>query len=449
MSSDFSQFAEGIVKRALRAGASDAEVVVREGDEFSVTVRLGEVEELQDAGSRALGLRVFLGQRTASTSTSDFSEEGIAQLVSGAVALAEVSSEDPHAGLPDVSAFGKLGTDLAMFHEDIYSLHVEERIALAKRTEHAALSLDLRLTNSRGADFSASTGLRVLANSRGFVGESRRSSCSLSVSPIATQNGEMQRDYWYSSALSLAQLDTPENIGRIAAERTLRRLGARRVPTQRCPVVFSPEMTRTLLGDIQSAVNGDAIYRGASFLAGKLGQKIAGDNVTMYDDGTMPGRFGSAYFDGEGLAPRRTPVIERGILKSYLLNTYTGRKLNMPSTANASRGLAGAPGISGHNFYLEAGECTPEQLIGDVKAGLYLTGLMGFGVNLVTGDISHGASGLWIENGELTHAVEEITIAGNLQRMLQNISGIANDLEFRSATSGPSLRIEGLTLAGG
>jgi PmbA protein len=445
--------AQETVARALRAGATDAEVVYREGDEFSVNVRLGQVEQLKEAGSRALGIRVFCGHRTASTSTSDLSAEGIEHMVSGAIALAQVTSEDPFVGLPDAAAFGQLDAEthnLGLYHEDVYSLPPADRIVLARRAEEVAMAADTRLVNSDGGSFDASTGLRVLANSRGFVGTSRRSYCGLSAAPIAQDvDGSLQKDYWYSSQLSLAKLDTPENIGAEAARRTLRRLGAKRVPTQQATVVFSPEVARSFLGDIMSAVNGDAIYRGASFLTGMLSEKIAGDNVTIVDDGTLPGRFGSAYFDGEGLPTQRTVVIERGVLKSYLLNTYTARKLGMASTGNASRGLAGAPGIGSHNFYLAPGELTPEQLIADVKSGLYLTGIMGFGVNLVTGDISHGATGLWIENGELTHAVEEITVAGNLKDMLHNISAMGNDLLFRSATSSPTLRVEGMTIAGG
>jgi PmbA protein len=452
IAADATTLATDVVARAMRAGATDAEAVFREGDEFSVSVRMGQVEQLTEAGSRALGLRVYVGNRSASTSTSDLSPEGIDHLIHGAIALARVTSEDPFAGLPDYGAFGQLDPkthDLGLFYDDVYSLPPADRIALARRTEEVALAADARLVNSDGGSFDASTGLRVLANSRGFTGNSRRSYCGISAAPIAQEaDGQMQRDYWYSSALSLKKLDTPENVGAEAARRTLRRLGARRVPTQKTTVVFSPEVARSLLGDIMSAVNGDAIYRGASFLAGKLGEQIAGENISIIDDGTLPGRFGSGYFDGEGLPTRRTVVIERGVLKSYLLNTYTARKLNLQSTGNASRGLAGAPGIGSHNFYLEAGVATPQQLIADVQSGLYLTSIMGFGVNLVTGDISHGAAGLWIENGELAYPVEEITIAGNLKDMLRNISGIANDLLFRSATSAPTLRIEGMTIAG-
>jgi PmbA protein len=447
--SDIESLATDVVARALRAGASDAESVYRESDEFSVQVRMGQVEQLTEAGSRAIGLRVYCGHRSASTSTSDLSPEGIEHLVNGAIALARVTSEDPYLGLPAAAEFGKLAGDLGLFYDDVYSLPPEERIAMARRTEEAALAADTRFINSDGGSFNASTGFRVLANSRGFTGVSRRSYCGISTSPIAQDtNGQMQRDYWYSSALSLKNLESPESVGAEAARRTLRRLGARRVPTQKATVVFAPEVARSFLGDIMSAVNGDGIYRGASFLAGKLGEQVAGENITIVDDGTLPGRFGSSYFDGEGLPTRRTVVLERGVLQSYLLNSYTARKLNLQSTANASRGLAGAPGIGGHNFYLEPGAVTPQQLIADVKSGLYLTSIMGFGVNLVTGDISHGASGIWIENGELAFPVEEITIAGNLKDMLRNVSGIANDLLFRSATSAPTLRVEGMTIAG-
>jgi PmbA protein len=448
-STDLEALTTDVVARALKAGATDAEVVLREGDEFSVTVRMGQVEQLKEAGSRALGLRVFVGNRTASTSTSDLSPEGIDHLVNGAIALAQVTSEDPFAALPEPGSFGQLDTDLGLFYDDVYSLPPADRIALARRCEESALAADTRLVNSDGGSFDASTGVRILSNSRGFTGTSRRSYCGISAVPIAQDtNGQMQRDYWYSSALSLCQLESPESVGVEAARRTLRRLGARRVPTQKATVVFSPEVARSFLGDIMSAINGDSIYRGASFLTGKLGEKIAADNITIIDDGTLPGRFGSSYFDGEGLPTRRTVVIERGVLSSYLLNTYTARKLNLQSTANASRGLAGAPGIGGHNFYLEPGSTSPEQIIAETKSGLYLTQIMGFGVNLVTGDVSHGATGLWIENGEVTYAVEEVTVAGNLKDILNNISAIGSDLLFRSSTSSPTLRVEGMTIAG-
>jgi PmbA protein len=258
----------------------------------------------------------------------------------------------------------------------------------------------------------------------------------------------MQRDYWFSHQRSLAMLDSPESVGLEAARRTVRKLGARRVPTQRVPLVFAPEVSDSILGAIIGAINGNAVYRSSSFLAGKLGETVAGSNLTVIDDGTTRGGFGSAFFDGEGLPTRRKVVLDRGVLTSYLLNTYTARKLGLQSTGNASRGLAGSPGISAGNFYLEPGEKTPEEILAEIPNGLYVTDLIGHGVNIVTGDYSHGASGLWIENGELAYPVEEITVAGNLKEMLYNITSIGNDLIFRGSVACPTIRIDGMTIAG-
>nr|WP_218892124.1 TldD/PmbA family protein [Granulicella arctica] len=441
----------------MKAGATDAEAVVYEGDEFETRVRLGQVEMLKESGSRAVGLRVFIGQRTASTSSSDFSDESIARLVDGAITLAKITSEDPFAGLPEPEAFGKLAGDLALYFEDVNEQPPAERIEIARRAEAAAMAFDTRIQNSGGGDFDTSTSHKILMNSRGFIGEYRRSYCGFSTSPIAQdEKGGMQRNYWFSNSRTTKKLESPEEIGRIAAQRALRRLGARQVKTQKAPVVFSPEIARSIIGNIFDAANGDAIYRHATFFADMLGQQVAGENITVVDDGTLVfdeggikvGGFGTSPFDSEGLPTRRTVLVEKGILKNYVMNTYTARKLGMASTGNASRGLAGTPGIGAGNFYLEPGTLTPEQLIGDVKDGLYVTETMGFGVNLVTGDYSQGASGLWIENGELAYPVEEITIAGNLKDMYKNIVAIGNDLVFRSASAAPTIRIEGMMIAG-
>jgi PmbA protein len=452
--SDLESLAADVVAMAMKAGASDAEAVAREGDEFSVNVRMGQVETLKDAGSRGLGLRVFLGQRSASASTSDLTPEGIRQLVDGALALAKVTEEDPFSGLPETGEFGSFPGDLHLYHEDVYSLPGSERIEWARRAEAAALAADPRITNSDGGSFDAATGFKALANSRGFTGCYRTSYAGVAAAPLAQDaNGAMQRDAWWSSARRLADLASPESIGKEAARRALRRLGARRVPTQRVPIVFAPEVARTLIGSLFEAVSGDSIWRGASFLAGRLGSQIAASSLTIVDDHTMLlstgiGGFGSSPFDGEGLPTQRTVVVENGVLRNYLLNTYTARKLGMKSTHNASRGLAGTPGIGCGNLYVEAGTRTPEDILAGVPTGLYVTSLMGFGVNVVTGDYSRGATGLWIENGQLTHAVEEVTIAGNLAEMLMNVTAIGSDLEFRSAAASPTLRIDGMTIAG-
>jgi len=456
---DLESLTADVVAMAMKAGASDAEAVAREGDEFSVNVRMGQVETLKESGSRALGLRVFLGNRSGSASTSDLTPEGVRQLVEGAMALAKVTEEDDCRGLPEAAEFQAAGArltgdDLHLFYDDVYSLPNAERIEWARRAEAAALQADPRIANSDGGSFDAATGRKALANSRGFLGGYRTSYAGVAAAPLARDaDGKMQRDGWWSSARSFSHLDSPESVGKEAARRAIQRLGARRVPTQRVPVVFAPETARTLIGSVFEAASGDAVWRGASLLAGRLGETIGAAHLTIVDDNTMllptgAGGFGTSPFDDEGLSSQRTIVVENGVLRNYLLNTYSARKLGMKSTHNAARGLAGAPGIGCGNLFLEPGELTAEQIIGDVAAGLYVTGLMGFGVNVVTGDYSRGATGLWIENGQLTHAVEEVTIAGNLAEMLRNVTAVGNDLVFRGSVASPTLRVDGMTIAG-
>ncbi len=473
--------AQDTLNQALKSGATDAEVVLYEGEEFSSLVRLGEVETLKESGSRALGLRVFRGQRVASVSTSDLSPDALDRLVSNALDLARITGEDPFAGLPDPAELGIYRpaagskdanlatpddpTGLRLNFEDVHHLPPAERIEIARRCEAAALAFDTRIQNSNGGDFDTATSHKILVNSRGFAGEFRKSYCGFSCAPIAHDpDGRMQRNYWYSAARTTRCLESPEEIGRIAAQRTLRRLGARRAKTQQCPVVFAPEIARSLFGNLFAAVDGDSVFRNASFLAGTLGQQIAGANITLIDDGTTiltdhgerVGGFGTSPFDAEGLPTRRTVLVDRGVLQTYVTNTYTARKLGTRSTASASRGLAGNPGTGAHNFYLapptdtlgNSTALSPEGIIAGVPSGLYVTETMGFGINLTTGDYSQGAAGLWIEHGELAHPVEEITIAGNLRDMFQNITAIGNDLIFRSASAAPTIRIDGLTIAG-
>jgi PmbA protein len=412
------------------------------------------VETLKESGSRGLGLRAFSGKRTGSASTSDLTPEGIRELVEGALALAKLTEEDPFVGLPEAGEFGALPQDLRLYFDDVYSLSGPERIEWARRAEAAALASDPRITNSNGGSFDAATGRKVLANSRGFLGSYRSSYAGVSAAPLAVDaNGHMQRDSWWSGARRIGDLESPESVGQEAARRTVRRLGARRMPTQQVPIVFAPEVARSLIGSVFEAASGDAIWRHASFLAAKLGETIAASSLTIIDDNAMllpsgVGGFGTSPFDGEGLPSQRTVVVENGVLQNYLLNTYTARKLGMKSTHNASRGLAGAPGIGAGNLYLQPGALTPQEIIAAVPVGLFVTSLMGFGVNMVTGDYSRGATGLWIENGELTHAVEEVTIAGNLAQMLREVTAIGNDLVFRGSVASPTIRIDGMTVAG-
>jgi PmbA protein len=442
------ELAGDVVRRALAAGAGDAECTVSEGDEFSASIRMRDVENLKEAGSRAAGLRILIGKRTGSSYTSDLSAQGIERLVKSAIELADVTTEDPHAGLPDPDEFGSIAGDLKLYSPDVAALETPVKIDLAKRAEEAALSADPRIFNSEGASFDNHVGRHLFANSRGFAGEYRSSYCSLSTVPVARDGESMERDYWYTMARSFAALEPPEDVGRIAAQRAVRRLNAVKVETQKVPVVFEPRTARTLLDSIFEAVHGMSIYRHESFLADKLGEKVAAEGLTVIDDATIPGLFGTSPFDDEGVPSRRTVVIERGVLKSYLLNTYAARKLGLKTTGNASRSLTGNPGIGHGNLFLEKGVQMPEQIIGAIPNGFYVTELMGFGVNIVTGDYSRGAAGLWIRNGELAFAVSEVTIAGNLKEMLLNLEAIGSDLEFRGSVAAPTLKIGEMTVGG-
>ena len=446
------QIAADAIQQAVAGGASGAECTISEGEEFSVGVRMREIESLKEAGSRGAGIRVLIGepgaQRGGSSYTSDLSPEGIQKMVKAALELAKITSVDPFTGLPEPAELGKLEGDLRLYDEAIEHMTTEWKIDQALRAEKAALDFDPRIQLSEGASFDSHVGRRVFANSLGFVGSYKTSSCSLSVVPVAKQDGAMERDYWHTTARSAAGLESPESIGRIAAERALRRLNAKKVATQKVPVIFEPRTARQFLGDIFDAVNGSSIYRHASFLAGKLGEKIACDTLTVVDDATIPGLFGTTPFDDEGAPSRRTVVIERGVLKSYLLNSYSARKLNLKTTGNASRGITGNAGIGPGNFFIEAGALSPEQIIAGVPNGLYVTELIGGGGNTVTGDYSSGAAGLWIENGKLTYPVSEITIAGNMQQMLQQIDQVGSDLEFRGAVAAPTILIREMTVSG-
>ncbi len=448
MSSELEQLAADAVKLAVAGGATDAECTISEADEFEAGVRMREIENLKEAGSRGMGIRVLAGKHTGSSYTSDLSREGVVTMVEQALALSKITSEDPFAGMPDVDELGSIDTDLALYDSAIEAMEPEFKIDQAMRAEAAALGFDPRIENSKGGSFESYLGLRVFANSRGFVGSYRTSSCGVSVQPVARENGSTERDYWYSSARAASKIESAEYVGRLAAERALRRLGSRKVATQKVPVIFEPRTARSLLGDLFDAVNGSSIYRHASFLAGKLGERVATESLTIIDDATMPGLFGSTPFDDEGVRTRRNVVIERGVLRSYLLNSYTARKLGMKTTGSASRGVTGNAGTGPGNFYIEAGAVAPEKMISGVRNGFYVTELIGANANTVTGDYSSGAAGLWIENGELAYPVSEITIAGNLKQMLMEMDAIGADLEFRGAIASPTLLIREMTISG-
>lgn len=440
--------ASRVIRLARDHGATAAECSISEGERFSVSVRMGEVETLTEAGSRGAGVRVLVGKHTGSAYTSDLTEAGIHSMVHSALQLATITTEDPIAGLPDAADLGKINTDLKLYCDSVAALQTELKIEQAKAAEAAALGYDPRITNSEGGSFDTTLGRTVFANSLGFSGEYKTSSCSLSAVPVAKNGESMERDYWFTLARGFEGLEDPEHVGRTAAQRALRRLGARKVPTQKVPIIFEPRIARSLVDHIFDAINGDSVYRRESFLAGRLGEQIAASRVTVIDDATLPGLFGSSPFDDEGVPSRRTVVVENGVLRNYLLNTYTARKLNMRTTGSASRGLTGNASVGHGNFFIENGDVAPGDLIRSVKNGFYVTELMGFGVNVVTGDYSRGAAGLWIENGELAYAVSEVTIASTLPDMLNRIEAIGSDLEFRGSIASPTLLIGEMTVSG-
>ena len=442
------ELARRVIQMALDGGATGAECTVSEGDQFSVSVRMGEVETLTEAGSRGAGLRVLEGRLVGSAYTSDMSDDGIRQMVASALELAKITTEDPLAGLPDESDLGRIDTDLQLFFPSVAELDTEWKIAQAKAAEAAAFAVDKRITNSEGSSFETHLGYSVFANSLGFLGGYRTSSCSLSAVPVAKNGSSMERDFWFSIARSADKLERAEDVGRRAAERALRRLGARKVPTQKVPIVFDPRVARSLVDNLFGAVSGESVYRGESFLSDKLGQRIANENLTLVDDATIPGLFGSSPFDDEGVPSRRTVVIEKGVLKGWLLNSYTARKLGMRTTGNASRGITGNATVGHGNLFLQPGGTAPDAMIGSISNGFYVTELIGFGVNIVTGDYSRGAAGLWIENGKLSYPVSEVTIASTLQEMLNGLEVIGSDLEFRGSVASPTLLIREMTVSG-
>ena len=435
-----------LAHEAVRRGATAAEIIIRHRTEFSVSVRLDEVETLQQSSDQGLGLRVLIDGKQASVSGSDLRRDTVLSLMDEAIELARATSPDDTAGLPDASEFATSMPDLDLHDTAIEQLRTEEKIELAIRAERAAKDYSDLIINFDGGGFDSASGTAILANSLGFAGEYSATSCSLIAVPVASEDGKMQRDYWYDVRRKLSELNTPEEIGVMAAKRTLRKLGARPVPIQNVPVVFEPNIARDLVGDIFNAVSGESIFRKSSFLVGQLGERVASGRLTVVDDGTKPRGLGSRPFDGEGLPTRRTVIINEGVLESYLLNTYTARKLGLRSTGNAGRGLVGAPSVEAGNMYVEPGPHSPEEIIKSVSKGFFVTELIGFGVNIVTGDYSRSASGIWIENGELTFPVQGVTIAGNLKEMLNQVEMIGNDLDFRGSVVSPTLLIGRMTI---
>ena len=442
---DFPALAERMLAQARAAGAEDAEVHLSESTRFSTRVRQGTVETVTEATTRGVSLRVFLDQRVARAGASDLRPDTLEGLVRRAVERARLANQDPYAGLPDEFPAPPPAESLNLYDPALETLPADEKIALARDTEAIGLKLDPRVKNSGGAGFSTSRGRVWLVNTRGFAGTYRSSSCSLGLYLLGQEPGKAAQvsDYWYSAARQRAKLETPEQVARRTVERVCRHFGARKVQTQEAPVVFEPLLAAELLADVFAAVTGEAIYLRRSFLVDTLGERIAAAGITLLDDGLRPGGLGTRPFDREGVAAQRTLVIENGVLKNYLCGSYSARKLGRRSTGNGT-----GDGEAPTNFYLAAGPHAPEAIVASVERGLYVTRLIGQGVNLVTGDYSRGAFGLWIENGQLSYPVHEVTISGNLRRMLEGMEMVGSDLDFRDAFAAPTVKISAVTIAG-
>ncbi|MEE8603802.1 MAG: TldD/PmbA family protein [Candidatus Aminicenantaceae bacterium] len=434
--------AESLVTFAHSHGTDEIEVSISDGLEFSVDVRLGKIESLIEAGSRYLGLRIIKDNKTAYATSSDLNTDTLKRLVKNAIRRAELANPDEFAGLPISKPSAIDVTTLNLFDPEISELDTDKKITLALETERIALS-DKRITNSHGASFETKEIKSVLANSHGFVHEYKETFFSLSVGIQAGETDNIVEDYWSSTERHFRTLDHPEKVGKKAVARTVRQLNPRKIKTQVVPVIFEPTMTTWLLGFLFACISGVAVYQKLSFLSDQLGKKIGNEHITVYDDGLMPGKLGTRPYDSEGVSTQKNKVIEKGTLKNFLCNTYAGKKLNLPSTGNADGASVGP-----NNFFLQPGDKSPEDIIQKTDKGLILIRTIGHGLNPVTGDISRGAFGLWVENGEIVYPVSEITIAGNLGTMLNQIEEKGNDLEFRSAICGPTVKIRELTVAG-
>ncbi len=432
------ELAESLVAYGRKQGATEMEVTIGESRDFSVKVFNGEVESLTESGSKGLNMRVFVDGKKANASSSDFTPATLHRLVDNAIARARMGGQDAFAGLPEPERIAVKEGDLRLFDPAVVAMEPEKKIAFARDMEAIGLK-DRRIKKSSGASFDTSEGSRILVNSKGFSGSYRKTSANAGVSFMAGEGDNLQQDAWYDGSISLEGLWSAERIAKLAAERTARLIGSRKVETQRVPLVLDPQMAGMLLGFLAQCIGGGAVTRRQSFLADKLGQRIGNELVTVIDDPLMPGQVASRPFDMEGVASKKHTFVERGVLKGFTLNTYFGRKLKLPSTGHAG-GLT--------NFHWANGKSTPGEILKSVDKGLYLTGVMGQGTVPTTGDISLGAVGLWIEKGAIAFPVSEITISGNLADLLMNVEMVGNDLDIRQGISAPTLKFKEITVGG-
>ncbi len=443
------ELAADLVQRARKLGADVAEASARTGWELSAKVRVGKTELVEEAGHHGVSLRVIRGGRVATTATSDLTPRGIERCVADALELCALSEPDPFAGPAAEEQLSKPPyPDLDLFDASIDAIDAERAIEQARIAEQAAFDSDPRITLSEGATYSRTSGASALVLSSGFQGAMRGSYAALSVAPVVEdEGGKKRRGHYYSATRRHQDLESAEFIGQEAARRTLRKLGARKIPTTEAPIVFDPDVARSLVGSLAGCIVGGALWRKSSYLSERQGTEVASSLVNIVDDPLIPRAPGSRPFDGEGLASRKNVVVERGVLKGFLLDCYSARKLGRESTGSAGRS-GGSIGASTTNFILAAGATPSSEIVKTTARGLYVTELMGFGFNPVTGDFSRGAAGFWIENGQLSFPVSEITISSTLDAMLKAIDAVGDDLELKTSTASPTLRVSSMTISG-
>ena len=429
--------AEDILKKAKAKGASSAEISMQKGEGMSTDVRMKEVETLEYHRDQSLNLTVYFGKRKGSASTADLSEKAIEDSLDAACRIAKYTSEDAFSGLAESELMASDIPDLDLYHP--WDIEAEEAIKLAIECETTALDADARISNSDGTNLNTYSGLGLYANSHGFINSRMSSQHYINCAVIANQGDTMERDGWYDISRVTSQLDSPESIGKIAAERTLKRLDARKLATQNASVLYDPYMATSLIGHFTGAIGGTAQYQKASFLLDAIGEKIFPDFIHLHEKPYIPQALGSAAYDREGVATREQDFVKDGIISQYLLSSYSARKLNRQTTANAG---------GAHNLILESTGHSFDDLIAEMNTGFLVTELMGSSVNMVTGDYSRGAAGFWVKNGEIQYAVKEVTIAGNLKDMYQQIVAVGNDVNTKSGTRTGSILIENIMIAG-
>lgn len=446
---DYRNLAAELVSALKKQGADAADVYIVSSTNFNTTVRLGNIEKLQQSTSKGLGLRVIKNGATANTFTTDFSDKAVRDLAREMMEIVKISSADKHNGLAPKEFLGEYGGKLKMYDETLEKISPEKKIEITKAAETAGMKFDKRVTNGRGTSWNDSRSQVTLANSDGFVGQYKTTSASFSVNLLAEENGVKQTDGFYTVGRYFDQLASPKEVGEEAARRTVKKLGGRKIKSQAVPVVIDPQVASNLVSMIFGAAAGGSIYRRSSFLVEKIGQEVASPLVTIIDDATLADGIASRPFDGEGVKTSQITILEKGVLKNYICDAYSARRLNMKPTGNASRGYQSTPDVGSTNLYLKNGDTNPEDIIKSVKKGFYLTDMFGSGMNSVTGDFSQGATGFWIENGEIAFPVQEITIAGNVLKALKNVTVVGNDLTFKlGSTASPTLLVSEMTIGG-